>query len=84
MISGLTDAYAEFVTYKQQHDPLPTFAAALSRLELKETTMIQRATRESHASSTSAALMAKQTGVEWFKPSTIANTPPTDPANKPA
>ena len=36
MIAGLTDAYAGFVTYVQQHDPLPTFAAAKSRLELEE------------------------------------------------
>jgi hypothetical protein len=32
MISGLTDAYSGFVTYIQQHDPLPTFANARSRL----------------------------------------------------
>ncbi|MCI59399.1 keratin type I cytoskeletal 9-like, partial [Trifolium medium] len=51
MISGLTDAYTGFVTYIQQHDPLPTFAAARSRLELEETTMLQRAARESNTSS---------------------------------
>ncbi|XP_050878116.1 uncharacterized protein LOC127081931 [Lathyrus oleraceus] len=28
MISGLTDAYAGFVTYIQQHDSLPTFATS--------------------------------------------------------
>jgi hypothetical protein len=28
MIVGLTDAYVGFMTYVQQHDPLPTFAAA--------------------------------------------------------
>jgi len=47
MIASLTDAYAGFVTYVQQHDPLPTFAPAKSRLELEETTMLQRASRES-------------------------------------
>lgn len=31
MISGLTDAYAGFVTYIQQHDPLPTFATSRPR-----------------------------------------------------
>jgi len=46
MISGLTDAYAGFVTYIQQHDPLLTFASAKSQLELEETTMIQRAARD--------------------------------------
>ncbi|MCI49032.1 polynucleotidyl transferase, partial [Trifolium medium] len=50
MISGLTDAYAGFVTYIQQHDPLPTFVAARSRLELEETTMLQRAACESNTS----------------------------------
>ncbi|MCI12177.1 polynucleotidyl transferase, partial [Trifolium medium] len=70
MIFGLTDAYAGFVTYIQQHDPLPTFAAARSRLELEETTMLQRAAHESHASSTQTALMAKAS--------------PTKPAAKPA
>jgi hypothetical protein len=58
MISGLTDAYSGFVTYIQQHDPLPTFAAARSRLELEESTMIQRASRESRSSPQTAALMA--------------------------
>jgi hypothetical protein len=50
MISGLTDAYAGFVTYIQQHDPLPTFAAAKSRLELEESTILQRAARDSSSS----------------------------------
>ncbi|XP_050902570.1 uncharacterized protein LOC127114542 [Lathyrus oleraceus] len=59
MISGLTDAYAGFVTYIQQHDPLPTFTIARSRLELEESTMLQRAACESHAFFVSAALMAK-------------------------
>ncbi|MCI36891.1 hypothetical protein A2U01_0058115, partial [Trifolium medium] len=59
MISGLTAAYAGFVTYIQQHDPLPTFAAARSRLELEESTMIQRAARESGNSSIPAALLTK-------------------------
>ncbi|XP_050902723.1 uncharacterized protein LOC127115163 [Lathyrus oleraceus] len=40
MISGLTDAYIRFVTYIQQHDPLPTFAITRSRLELEESTML--------------------------------------------
>ncbi|XP_050902159.1 uncharacterized protein LOC127111867 [Lathyrus oleraceus] len=30
MISSLTDAYAKFFTYIQQHDPLPTFATTRS------------------------------------------------------
>lgn len=47
MIFGLTDAYAGFVTYIQQHDPLPTFAITRSRLELEESTMLQRAARKS-------------------------------------
>jgi uncharacterized membrane protein YgcG len=59
MISGLTDAYAGFVTFIQQHDPLPTFAAARSRLELEESTMLQRAARDSGNSSNPAALVAK-------------------------
>ena len=46
MISGLTDSYVGFVTYIQQHDPLPTFAIARSRLELEESTMIQQVARE--------------------------------------
>lgn len=40
MISSLTDAYVGFVTYIQQHDPLPTFATTRSRLELEESTML--------------------------------------------
>jgi predicted choloylglycine hydrolase len=59
MISGLTDVYSGFVTYIQQHDPLPMFATARSRLELEESTMMQRAARESGSSSLPAALMAK-------------------------
>ncbi|KAI5390352.1 hypothetical protein KIW84_075606 [Lathyrus oleraceus] len=47
-----------------QHDPLPTFATTRSRLELEESTMLQRAARESHASSISAALMAKAPATE--------------------
>jgi len=57
MISGLTDTYAGFVTYIQQHDPLPTFAATKSRLELEESTILQRAARDS-SSSTPAELVA--------------------------
>ena len=57
MIAGLTDAYAGFVTYVQQHDPLPTFAAAKLRLELEETTMLQRASRESSSSNTTTLLV---------------------------
>ncbi|XP_050896725.1 uncharacterized protein LOC127103515 [Lathyrus oleraceus] len=64
MISGLTDAYAGFVTYIQQHDFLPTFTTSRSRLELEESTMLQRVARESHASSVSAALMAKVPATE--------------------
>jgi uncharacterized membrane protein YgcG len=59
MISGLTDSYAGFVTYIQQHDPLPTFETAKSRLELEESTMNQRTARESSSISTPAALLAK-------------------------
>jgi uncharacterized membrane protein YgcG len=59
MISGLTDSYAGFVTYIQQHDPLPTFETTKSRLELEESTMIQRVARESGNTSSSAALLAK-------------------------
>ncbi|PNY04458.1 polynucleotidyl transferase [Trifolium pratense] len=42
-----TDAYAGFVTYIQQHDPIPTFVVARPCLELEESTMLQRAARES-------------------------------------
>jgi hypothetical protein len=79
MISGLTDAYAGFVTYIQQHDPLPTFATARSRLELEESTMLQRAARESHASSVSAALMAKAPATEPVPkpPSSASNSQPS-------
>ena len=59
MVSGLTEAYVGFVTYIQQHNPLPAFATAKSRLELEESMMLQRAARDSGSSSTSAALMAK-------------------------
>ncbi|XP_050877131.1 uncharacterized protein LOC127080883 [Lathyrus oleraceus] len=59
MISGLTEAYDGFVTYIQQHGPLPTFATTKSRLELEESTMLQRAARDSGSSSTPEALMAK-------------------------
>ncbi|GAU10843.1 hypothetical protein TSUD_424510, partial [Trifolium subterraneum] len=67
MISGLTDAYSGFVTYIQQHDPLPTFAAARTRLELEESTMIQRAARESGSSTQPAALMEKAPSSESMK-----------------
>jgi len=60
MISGLTDTYAGFVIYIQQHDPLPTFAAAKSRLELEESTILQRVAHDS-SSSTPAALVANTT-----------------------
>jgi len=60
MISGLTDAYAGFLTYIQQHDPLPTLVAAKSILELEESTILQRVARES-SSSIPAALMANTT-----------------------
>ncbi|MCI68176.1 hypothetical protein A2U01_0089435, partial [Trifolium medium] len=59
MISGLTDSYADFVTYIQQHDPLPTFETTKSRLELEESTMAQRVARESTNSSSPAALLVK-------------------------
>jgi hypothetical protein len=39
MIYGLTDACDGFVTYIQQHDPLPNFSTTQSWLELEESTM---------------------------------------------
>jgi hypothetical protein len=60
MISGLTDTYVGFVTYIQQQDPLPTFAAAKSRLELEEPTILQHAARDS-SSSTPATLVVNAT-----------------------
>jgi len=57
MITCLTDAYAGFMTYVQQHDSLPTSAYAKSRLELEETTMLQRAPRESSSSDTTTLLV---------------------------
>ncbi|KAI5393890.1 hypothetical protein KIW84_060841 [Lathyrus oleraceus] len=81
MIYGLTDAYDGFVTYIQQHDPLPTFSTARSRLELEESTMLQRAARESHASSVSAALMAKAPAIEPApKPSSYASNSQLSPS----
>jgi len=79
MISGLTDAYAGFVTYIQQHDPLPTFATAQSRLEIEESTMLQRAARDSHSSSAPTALMAKapSTEVVFTPPSSAPNPTPS-------
>ena len=58
MIAGLTDAYVDFVTYIQQHDPLPPFETAKSRLQLKESTILLRATRESGSSSSTTSLVA--------------------------
>ncbi|XP_024636322.1 uncharacterized protein [Medicago truncatula] len=43
-----------------QHDPLPTFVAAKSRLDLEESTILQRAARDS-STSTPAALVANTT-----------------------
>lgn len=60
MISRLTDTYVGFVTYIQQHDPLPTFAAAKSILELEESTILQCSIRDSY-SSTPVALVANTT-----------------------
>lgn len=81
MIPGLTDAYAGFVTYIQQHDLLPTFSTARSRLELEESTMLQRAARESHASSVSAALMVKVLATEPApKPSSYASNSQLSPS----
>lgn len=59
MISGLTDSYVGFVTYIQQHDPLPTFETEKSWLELEESTMIQHVVRESGNQSSPAALLMK-------------------------
>ncbi|GAU33727.1 hypothetical protein TSUD_52600 [Trifolium subterraneum] len=81
MISGLTDAYVGFVSYIQQHDHLPTLATAKSRLELEESTMIQRAARETGSSSTLAALVANTTTPvyasppqRWSRPATTVAT----------
>jgi len=84
MISGLTDVYVGFVTYIQQHDPLPTFATARSRLELEESTMLQRAARDSHSSSAPTALMAKSPSTEAVStpPSSSPNPTPTYSNNR--
>lgn len=58
MIFGRDDAYLVCVTYIQQHVPLPTFATEKSRLELKESIMLQSVTRESDSSSMPADLVA--------------------------
>ncbi|GAU30137.1 hypothetical protein TSUD_360300 [Trifolium subterraneum] len=63
MISGLTNAYAGFVTYIQQHDSLPTFAAAKSRLELEEFTILQRVARDS--SSLTPTALVQQPRPQW-------------------
>ncbi|XP_047170872.1 uncharacterized protein LOC124839174 [Vigna umbellata] len=47
LLAGLTEAYAGFVTVMQQKDELPSFATTCSRLKLEETTIKERATRES-------------------------------------
>ncbi|XP_050920313.1 uncharacterized protein LOC127137951 [Lathyrus oleraceus] len=81
MISGLTDAYVGFITYIQQHDPLPTFATARSRLELEESTMLQRAACESHTSFISAGFMAKAPATEPApKPSSYASNSQLSPS----
>lgn len=59
MIYGLTVSYASFVTYIQQHDPLPMFETEKPRLELEESTMIQRVARESGNQSSPTALLMK-------------------------
>ncbi|XP_058780678.1 uncharacterized protein LOC131654755 [Vicia villosa] len=74
MIFGLSDLYAGFVTYIQQHDPLPTFETAKSRLELEESTMIQRVARESDNQSSSTTLLTR---------SKDANTSPSSPLANP-
>ncbi|XP_045798114.1 uncharacterized protein LOC123892370 [Trifolium pratense] len=60
MISGLTDSYVGFLTYIQQHDPLPQFETAKSRLELEESTMAQRIARESSNTSSPAIEREKE------------------------
>ncbi|XP_020249077.1 uncharacterized protein LOC109826459, partial [Asparagus officinalis] len=77
MISGLTDSYAGFVTYIQQHDPLPPFETAKSRLELEESTILQRAARESGSSSSPAALVANS-----HNPDDDMNTQYSSPGNQ--
>ncbi|GAU34543.1 hypothetical protein TSUD_219260 [Trifolium subterraneum] len=67
MISGLTDSYAGFVTYIQQHDPLPTFEIEKSRLELEESTMTQCVARES--GNTSTTLLVKSQNSDEISPS---------------
>ncbi|WVZ17679.1 hypothetical protein V8G54_010661 [Vigna mungo] len=47
LLAGLTEAYASFVTVMQQKDELPNFATTCSRLKMEETTIKERATRES-------------------------------------
>ncbi|MCH91789.1 polynucleotidyl transferase, partial [Trifolium medium] len=76
MISGLTDSYAGFVTYIQQHDPLPTFETAKSRLALEESTMANRVARDSgNHSSPAAALMAKSQPTDDILPSPTSPSP---------
>ncbi|MCI84631.1 hypothetical protein A2U01_0105909, partial [Trifolium medium] len=50
------------------HDPLPTFVTAKSRLELEESTMFQRAARETGSSSTPTALVANTTAPDSEPP----------------
>ncbi|PNX68715.1 hypothetical protein L195_g056319, partial [Trifolium pratense] len=59
MLSGLTDTYAGFVTFIQQHDSLPQFETVKSRLELEESTIAQRVARESNTTSSQEALLVK-------------------------
>jgi len=73
-IFGLTDSYAEFVTYIQQHDPLSTFETAKSQLKLEESTMAQHVARESsHSSSQEALLMKSQDENSFSSTSPTAN-----------
>ncbi|XP_019430551.1 PREDICTED: uncharacterized protein LOC109337917 [Lupinus angustifolius] len=59
MIFGLTNSYAGFVAYILQQDPLPTFETVKCRLELEESTMIQRVAHESGNQSSPTALLMK-------------------------
>jgi len=69
IIYGRTESYAGFVTYIQQHDPLPTFETAKSWLELEESTMVQRVARESsHSSSQEPLLMKSQMKIHFLPP----------------
>ncbi|GAU13780.1 hypothetical protein TSUD_82890 [Trifolium subterraneum] len=53
------------VTYIQQHDSLPTFAAAKSILELEESTILQRAARDSSSLIPAALVQPRPQWAPW-------------------